>query len=59
MDQALIESASKVIASIGLPALFCLWLMFRVEKRLDEQTSVLRETAAAMAAVLEHLRQEK
>ena len=57
IDQTLIESAVKLLQAVGLPTVFCGWLMLRVEKRLDKQTTVLEETATAMAAILEHVRE--
>ena len=56
MDQALIEPAKQLLQTVGLPTLFCLWLMLRVEKRLDEQTRILTDMAASMSGVLEHVR---
>lgn len=53
----MIEGGVKLLQAVGLPTVFCAWLMLRVEKRLDEQTSVLRETAKSMAAILEHVRE--
>lgn len=58
MDQMIMDNAVKIVQGVGLPALFCLWLMFRVEKRLDGQTAVMMEISKAMSAILEHVRGE-
>jgi hypothetical protein len=57
MDEALVAPVVKLITAVGLPTVFCGWLMTRVEKRLDEQTKVLTQIATSMAAILEHVRE--
>jgi hypothetical protein len=59
MDAALVTPVVEMLKAVGLPTLFCLWLMWRVEKRLDEQTKTLGEIALSMAGVLEHVREDK
>lgn len=56
MEQGVIDGAVKLVQTVGLPTLFCLWLMFRVEKRLDAQTTVQQSIADAMHGILEHVR---
>lgn len=58
MDSIMTDGVVKLVQGVGLPAVFCFWLMFRVEKRLDEQTTVLREIGNAMTSTLEHVRKE-
>lgn len=52
----MIDGAVSLLKTVGLPTLFCGWLMFRVEKRLDEQTIVLHKIADSLSGVLEHVR---
>jgi hypothetical protein len=47
-----------IVQTLGLPACFCIWLMWQVQKRLDEQTAVLNKIAESMSAVLEHVRED-
>ena len=49
----------ELLKAVGLPTLFCLWLMLRVEKRLDSQTEKLTSIAESMVGILEHVREDK
>lgn len=59
MDQALVTPIVELLKAVGLPTLFCLWLMLRVEKRLDSQTEKLTSIAESMVGILEHVREDK
>jgi hypothetical protein len=56
-DKSTIDSVVQLVQGVGLPALFCAWLMFRVERRLDEQTTTLKSISDAMGKILEHMRE--
>ena len=56
MDQPLLATAESAVKMLGLPTLFCLWLMFRMEKKQDEQTAELKGIGTSLSAILEHVR---
>lgn len=50
------KTVVDLVKALGLPGTFCLWLMWRVEQRLDRQTDLLREAGQCLARILEHVR---
>lgn len=45
----MIDAGVKLLQTVGLPTMFCWWLMFRIEKRMDAQTEVLNKIAVLLA----------
>lgn len=41
----MLDAGVKLIQTVGFPIVVCGWFMFRMEKRLDEQTKVLQTIA--------------
>lgn len=42
------EEVGKLIRDLGLPIVFCLWFMFRLEKKLEDATVALRNVLSAL-----------
>ena len=59
MEQGMISAAVELVRSLGAPLVFCGWLMWRVEKRLDKQTELLEKIVESMTSILEHFRKEE
>jgi len=48
MDKTIIDGIVQVIQTVGFPIVACLWFMFRMEKKIEAQTAVMREIADAL-----------
>lgn len=49
MESSLVEGGVKLLQAVGFPVVVCGWFMFRMEKKLDEQTAVLHQIALLLA----------
>lgn len=45
----MVDAGVRLLQTVGLPTMFCWWLMFRIEKRMDLQTEALNKIAVLMA----------
>ena len=45
MEKALLDGIVQIVQTVGFPIVVCGWFMFRLEKRLDEQTKALNRIA--------------
>lgn len=45
MNKQLIDAAVSLIQQVGFPIFCCWWFMFRMEKKMDQQTMVLTDVA--------------
>ena len=55
MDQTTIAQLKELLQTVGLPTMFCWWLMFQVQKRLEVQNETLGKIATSLAVLLEKL----
>jgi hypothetical protein len=49
MEQGMIDAGVKLLQTVGLPTMFCWWLMFQVQKRMDAQIDALNKIAVTLA----------
>lgn len=49
------EIATQLIQALGFPIFVCLWLMYRVEKRLEKQHAEQHRTNVLLAVVVKVL----